>query len=1117
MAPKRTTRSTQVPPVTSAPTATTITVTEAQLQALIDQGVAAAMAEAEASRVRNGYESNGSGPRLAQDVRECTYPDFMKCQPLNFNGTKGVVGLTQWFEKIDYALPWKTLKKMMTDKYCPRGEIKKLETEMWELKTKGTYAIGYSRRFQELGLMCDRMFPEESDRIEKYIGGLPDMIHDSMKATRPKTMQEEIEFATELMDKRIRDVVENKRKFEGTSGNNQNQPQHNKRQNTGRAYATGNSDRNIYIGSKPLCSKCDYHHEGPCPSRCNNCKRVGHLTRDCRSRPANANNNNTNNNNHNKNNNQKGNSCYECGAQGHFKRNCLKLKTITAIIRAEMTMLKQGSNITSTKDEDKSKEKRLEDVPIVREFLEVFPEDLPDKFMIIFIDDILIYSKDEKEHEEHLKAILELVKKKELYAKFSKCEFWIPKVQFLGHVIDNQIESVKDWASPKSPTEIRQFLGLARYYRRFIEGFSKIAKPMTKLTQNKVKFEWGDKQEAAFQLLKQKLCSAPILALPEGSKDFIVYCDALVKGLGAVLMQKEKSLQHILDHKELNMRQRRWLELLSDYDCEIRYHPGKANVVADDLSRKEQEPLRNIKNEDVGGMLVENAKNPEVIREQKLEPRTDGTQCLNGRSWLPYYGDLWTVIMHESHKSKYSVHPGSDKMYQDMKKLYWWPNMKADIATYVSKCLTCAKGWVNHWPLVKFSYNNSYHASIKAAPFEALYGQKCRLPVCWIEVGEAQILGPELIQETTEKIIQIKQRKQAARDRKKIYADLKCKPMEFQVGDKVMLKVLPWKGVVRFGKLGKLNPRYVGPFKVLERVGDVSYKLDLPEELSRVHNTFHVSNMKKCYADEPLAVPLDGLHVDDKLHFIKEPVEIVDREVKRLKRSRIPLVKVRWNSKPGPEFTWEREGQFKKKYSHLFTKTTPPSSVVAYDRFREVLSVIFELSELKSAATQFRDVTPCIKEETYCFLYIPSSILARENVACATATVYRIGDGIVHFKKLLKGHMKVSVIKVVEIHKSMELPVSGDEIPNLKSAGMSKTPVSEVQTKRVMPQHENAPFTKKGKGNETLKNPTSRTKHLCGLKCIEGLSSGLTGFSYDNIIPGFGKRLMMLQTLEEEH
>ncbi|GJT56214.1 putative reverse transcriptase domain-containing protein [Tanacetum coccineum] len=229
-----------------------------------------------------------------------------------------------------------------------------------------------------------------------------------------------------------------------------------------------------------------------------------------------------------------------------------------------------------------------------------------DKFVIVFIDDILIYSKNKKEHEEHLKAVLELLKKEKLYAKFSKCEFWIPKVQFLSHMIDSQgiyvdpakIESIKDWESPKTPTEIRQFLGLAGYYRRFIKGFSKIAKSMTKLTQKGVKFDWGDKQEAAFQLLKPKLYSAPILALPEGSEDFILYCDA--------------------SHKEL------------------------------DEARKPE----NLKHEDVEGMLVENSKDPEKVRTEKLEPHANETLCLNGRSWLPCFGNLRIVIMHESHKSK---------------------------------------------------------------------------------------------------------------------------------------------------------------------------------------------------------------------------------------------------------------------------------------------------------------------------------------------------------------------------------------------------------------------------------------------------------------------------------
>ncbi|GJY15681.1 putative reverse transcriptase domain-containing protein [Tanacetum coccineum] len=277
---------------------------------------------------------------------------------------------------------------------------------------------------------------------------------------------------------------------------------------------------------------------------------------------------------------------------------------------------------------------------------------------------------DEEEHKKHLKIILELLKKERLYAKFSKCDFWLDSVQFLGHVIDRsgvhvdpaKIEAIKNWAAPTTPTEVRQFLGLAGYYQRFIEGFSLISKPLTKLTQKDKKYEWVKEEEEAFQTLKQKLCSAPILALPEGTEDFVVYCDASLKGYGAI-------------------------ELLSDYDCEIRYHLGKANVVVDALSQKERnKPLR------IRALMMtvhrgvnrvregqEEATKRENVQVEKLgrlikqifEFRPDGTRCFGNQVWLPRFGGLRDLVMHESHKSKYSIHLESDKMYPDLKLLYW--------------------------------------------------------------------------------------------------------------------------------------------------------------------------------------------------------------------------------------------------------------------------------------------------------------------------------------------------------------------------------------------------------------------------------------------------------------
>ncbi|GJS85493.1 putative reverse transcriptase domain-containing protein [Tanacetum coccineum] len=412
------------------------------------------------------------------------------------------------------------------------------------------------------------------------------------------------------------------------------------------------------------------------------------------------------------------------------------------------------------------------------------------------------------------------------------------------------------------------------------------------------------------------------------------------------------------------------------------------------------------------------SSNRRVLRglDAQFESKENGAIHFVGRIWVPSTGGLRKVIMDEAHASRYSVHPGADKMYYDLRDVYWWPGMRRDIAEYVNRCLTCLKVKAEHqkpsgpasnnqkslkltksahflpiredykteklariyineivtkhgvpvsiisdrdgrfashfwqvlqealgtqvfmirisilrlmargeryhsnlgrhalhvlWilvelvyslPLVEFSYNNSYHKSIKCSPFEALYGRKCRSPVIWNEVGESQLIGPELVQETTEKIVQIRERLKTARSRQKCYADRRRKPLEFQVGDRVLLRVSPWKGVVRFGKRGKLAPRFVGPFEIVERIGPVAYRLRLPQELSCIHDVFHVSNLKKCLAESDIQIPLEEIRVNDKVYFIEEPVEIMDRQIKKLKRSRIPIVKVRWDSRRGAEF-----------------------------------------------------------------------------------------------------------------------------------------------------------------------------------------------------------------------
>ncbi|GKB31353.1 putative reverse transcriptase domain-containing protein [Tanacetum coccineum] len=590
------------------------------------------------------------------------------------------------------------------------------------------------------------------------------------------------------------------------------------------------------------------------------------------------------------------------------------------------------------------------------------------KFVIVFIDNILIYSKSKEDYEEHLKIILGLLKKEKLYAQFSKCDFWLNSVQFLGHVIDSEgvhvdpskIEAIKNWVVLITPTE------------------------------NK-KYEWGKDEEEAFQMLKQKLCSAPILALPEGSEDFVVYCDAYIKGYGAVLMQREKVIAYAsrqlkkheenytthdlelgaTDQKELNMRQHRWIELLSDYDCEIHYHPGKANVEANALSRKEREKLIRVRAlvmtvyPDLSERILK--AQIEVMKEERVKAENLGSKCLTCAkvkaehqkplgliqqpeipkwkwekitmdfiSGLPRtpsgYDTIWVIVDRLTKSAHFLPMKKTNSMekltQQYLKEIVYrhevpvsiisdkdsqfasrfWRSLQNTLGTKVNMStayhpkidgqsertiqtledmlwacvIDFGKRWDRHLPLVEFSYNNNYHASIKAAPFEALYEQKYRSPICWSEVRDSQLTGLELVREMSKKIVS------------------------------------PWKGVIRFGKRGKLSPRYIRPFKIIERIGPVAYKLELPEKLRGIHNTFHVSNLKSCLADENLIISHEEIQLDDKLHFIEEPVEIMDREVKQLKQSRILIIKVRWNSRRGPEFIWEREDFFKNKYPYLF-------------------------------------------------------------------------------------------------------------------------------------------------------------------------------------------------------
>lgn len=780
--------------------------------------------------------------------------------------------------------------------------------------------------------------------------------------------------------------------------------------------------------------------------------------------------------------------------------------------------------------------------------------DCLDEFVIIFIDDILVYSKDRESHEGHLRAVLGRLREQQLFAKLSKCSFWQRSIGFLGHIVSDQgvsvdpekIRSIQEWPRPRNATEVRSFLGLAGYYRRFVQGFANMAQSMTKLTGKNVKFVWTDECELSFSRLKEMLTSAPILALPEMDKPYVVYTDASITGLGCVLMQEgkviayasrqlrkhegnypthdlemgavifalttwrsylygakvqvytdHKSLKYIFTQPELNLRQRRWVEKVADYDVDIAYHPGKANQVADALSRRRTdvdvakdaemlisvigslhlnalsvnvEPL-GLGAADQADLLTririaqeQDETLKEMVKNDKAEYQTsnNGTIVVNGRVSVPNVKDLREEILKEAHQSKFSIHPGTNKMYQDLKRYYHWVGMKRDVAGWVAKCPTCqlvkaehqvpsgllqslpipewkwdhvtmdfvtglpmsrtkkdaawivvdrltksahfiaikktdgveaiadkyiseivrlhgvpasivsdrdsrftshfwkafqkalgtrvnmstayhpqtdgqsertiqtledmlracildwGGSWERYLPLAEFAYNNSYQASIGMSPYEALYGRPCRTPLCWTQVGERSMIGPELVEETTEKIKFLRVKIKEAQDRQKSYADKRRKAVEFAVGDRVYLKMITFKGRARTSKRGKLDPRYLGPFMVLERVGMVAYKLELPSEMDAFHNVFHVSQLRKCLADKDVVVREIPLDLRGNLTIEAVPIRVVDRMEKITRRKTIRMVKVVWLSNGKEETTWETENRMRADFPGRF-------------------------------------------------------------------------------------------------------------------------------------------------------------------------------------------------------
>nr|AAD37020.1 putative retroelement pol polyprotein [Arabidopsis thaliana] len=652
--------------------------------------------------------------------------------------------------------------------------------------------------------------------------------------------------------------------------------------------------------------------------------------------------------------------------------------------------------------------------------------DFLDEFVIIFIDDILVHSKSWEAHQEHLRAVLERLREHELFAKLSKFSFWQRSVGFLGHVISDQgvsvdpekIRSIKEWPRPRNATEIRSFLGLAGYYRRFVMSFASMAQPLTRLTGKDTAFNWSDECEKSFLELKAMLINAPVLVLPEEGEPYTVYTDASIVGLGCVLMQKGSVIAYA--SRQLRKHEKNY----PTHDLEMAAVVFALKIWRSYLIRLAQE-----RDEEIKGWTLNN--------KTEYQTSNNGTIVVNGRVCVPNDRALKEEILREAHQSKFSIHPGSNKMYRDLKRYYHWVGMRKDVARWVAKCPTCqlvkaehqvpsgllqnlpisewkwdhitmdfvtrlptgikskhnavwvvvdrltksahfmaisdkdgaeiiaekyideimrlhgipvsivsdrdtrftskfwnafqkALGtrvnlstayhpqtdgqsertiqtledmlracvldWGGNWEkylrLIEFAYNNSFQASIGMSPYEALYGRACRTPLCWTPVGERRLFGPTIVDETTERMKFLKIKLKEAQDRQKSYANKRRKELEFQVGDLVYLKAMTYKGAGRFTSRKKLSPRYVGPYKVIERVGAVAYKLDLPPKLNVFHNVFHVSQLRKYLSDQEESVEDIPPGLKENMTVEAWPVRIMDRMSKGTRGKSRDLLKV---------------------------------------------------------------------------------------------------------------------------------------------------------------------------------------------------------------------------------